>query len=668
MARFEAKLRAAVEADATRTTELGGDSPPSRRRGGRAPVRRRRGRRAAVRDRRRARPDRGRARGGRPPPRGRRRRARRGRGSRRARDPPRAARAPPRAARPGQPAREGGVRRREGAARRAHRPARGSRAEPRRAREAPPRAHRDGRDALRGDLRRGREALRRGRREPLPGRRGPPAPHRARSGGRGARHRGRATPGRQARHAALAPLGRREGARRARVPLQPVPLPPEPVLPPRRGRGSPRRHEHRPLHRAPAPVRRPRPVHRRHPPEAHDGGRRRPLRRHDGHRGRLADRLAPPAARSPGRRYGVAIRAEQRARRDDAGPAQPPCRSGAITSRWPRQTQRAISGSGDTSAPPGWSGMLRGAAVARRRSACAGETPRQGPSEQRLASRLQLLIRSTPGSVSSKSSGSPLRRWKPTIRVCQRGRPPLPTSRTLRDPRRTTSDGSPSTVNEGQNAGAAGRRGERDERFQPTRASRTYVCLLVHRRILVQTRFRRLRGTAGQLIARHPRKPLRSCLEGTHQHAAERIRSLRLIDHLGHSFLRGSGARPRDLARRVRSAACLTSGSPSKCWHSSAGTAALGMAAYGMRCEHRANRLARYRPDGGRVAMGHRGCCTQWSQTPTCAFARLPVDVETRPGSSSTGRAADCPSEDAGSNPASRVQDMQRPAVKRAFV
>ena len=65
-------------------------------------------------------------------------------------------------------------------------------------------------------------------------------------------HRGRAAPGRQARDAAVAPLRRREGARRDRVPVLALPRAPEPVLSPRRGRGRARRHEHRPLHRAAA--------------------------------------------------------------------------------------------------------------------------------------------------------------------------------------------------------------------------------------------------------------------------------------------------------------------------------------------------------------------------------------------------------------------------------
>ena len=66
-----------------------------------------------------------------------------------------------------------------------------------------------------------------------------------------------------------------------------------------------------PLRRAPAPLLRPRAVHRDHAPEAHDGGRRRALRRHDGRRRRLAGRLAPPAA----------ARRAARVARPDAGPS-----------------------------------------------------------------------------------------------------------------------------------------------------------------------------------------------------------------------------------------------------------------------------------------------------------------------------------------------------------
>ena len=49
-----------------------------------------------------------------------------------------------------------------------------------------------------------------------------------------------------------------------------------------------------------AHVRRPRAVHRRHAPEAHDGGGRLPVRRLDGRRRRLEGHLAPAAARSCG--------------------------------------------------------------------------------------------------------------------------------------------------------------------------------------------------------------------------------------------------------------------------------------------------------------------------------------------------------------------------------
>ena len=111
--------------------------------------------------------------------------------------------------------------------------------------------------------------------------------------GRRGRHRDRAAAGRQAGHAPLAPLGRREGARRDLVPLRALPRAAVPVLPPRRGRGGARRREHRPLHRAPASLLRPRAVHRRHPPEEDDGGRGYSLRRDDGRRRGLAGRRRP---------------------------------------------------------------------------------------------------------------------------------------------------------------------------------------------------------------------------------------------------------------------------------------------------------------------------------------------------------------------------------------
>src|SRR5262249_49061900 len=87
---------------------------------------------------------------------------------------------------------------------------------------------------------------------------------------------------------------------RVLFPIRAVSRAPGPLLSPRRGRGCARRHEHRPLRRAAAPLLRPGAVRRHHAPEADDGGRRRPLRRDDGRRWRLAGRLAPPAARRGG--------------------------------------------------------------------------------------------------------------------------------------------------------------------------------------------------------------------------------------------------------------------------------------------------------------------------------------------------------------------------------
>src|SRR5205814_1650485 len=66
---------------------------------------------------------------------------------------------------------------------------------------------------------------------------------------------------------------------------------------PRRGRGRAHGNADRPLRGAPAPLLRPRAVRRDHAPEADDGGGRRPLRRDDGRRRHLADRLPPRSAR-----------------------------------------------------------------------------------------------------------------------------------------------------------------------------------------------------------------------------------------------------------------------------------------------------------------------------------------------------------------------------------
>ncbi len=82
-------------------------------------------------------------------------------------------------ARPGQPAREGGVRGREGAPCRARDAAGGPRAEPQGAGRPARRARRDGRAPLRRHVRGRRRALRGGRGDALPGRRGEAAPRRA---------------------------------------------------------------------------------------------------------------------------------------------------------------------------------------------------------------------------------------------------------------------------------------------------------------------------------------------------------------------------------------------------------------------------------------------------------------------------------------------------------
>ena len=100
--------------------------------------------------------------------------------------------------------------------------------------------------------------------------------------------------------------GRREGTRGDLVPLRALPRPAVRLLPPRRGRGRSRRHQHRPLRRAPTPLRGSRAVRRRHAPEEDDGGRGYPLRRDDGPGRRVAGRLpAAPAAPAGARRHGV---------------------------------------------------------------------------------------------------------------------------------------------------------------------------------------------------------------------------------------------------------------------------------------------------------------------------------------------------------------------------
>ena len=130
-----------------------------------------------------------------------------------------------------------------------------------------------------------------------PRRRGAGAGGRGGRGARRARGRDRGHPGRQVDPQALAALGRREVAGRARLRLRRLPRPAVPLLHPRRGRGRPRRRQHRPLPAADPPLLRPRPVRHRHPPETDDGRRRRPLRGQHGRRRRHQGRLPAPAAR-----------------------------------------------------------------------------------------------------------------------------------------------------------------------------------------------------------------------------------------------------------------------------------------------------------------------------------------------------------------------------------
>ena len=133
-------------------------------------------------------------------------------------------------------------------------------------------------------------------------RRGPPRPRRGadepeeRGARRLARRGDRGHAGRQGHAPALAALRRREVAGRARLRLRRLPRPAVALLHPRRGRGRARRRQHRPLPAARPPLLRSRPVRDRHPPEAHDGRRRRPLRRLDGQGGVDQGDLAPPAA------------------------------------------------------------------------------------------------------------------------------------------------------------------------------------------------------------------------------------------------------------------------------------------------------------------------------------------------------------------------------------
>ena len=144
-------------------------------------------------------------------------------------------------------------------------------------------------------------------------------------GGRARRRHGRRDrdhPRRQGDETPHAAVRRREIDDRARVPVRGLPRAPVPVLHPRRGRGRARRLEHRPLPHAAAPLLRPRAVHRRHPPEAHDGGRRLPLRRVDGRQRGVEGGLAP-AATPAGARRRRGLTARPGGRRSSLRPCRP---------------------------------------------------------------------------------------------------------------------------------------------------------------------------------------------------------------------------------------------------------------------------------------------------------------------------------------------------------
>ena len=278
-----------------------------------------------------------------------RRRSRSPRRARRARRPHRAAAAPPRAARPGQPARAGRVRRGGRPRRGARDPARGPRGRAARAEGPDPRHRHAHPRGVRGDVHRRREELRGGRRAAVPRRPRPPA----------ARPRGRRP----------APGARRRRARGRRRATRSGSRPP----PSRGGRGRPEDDmgveiEITPAGKstkrltllsggeksltalaflfavflarpcpfyildeveaalddlnidrflgAPAAVLRPRAVHRRHPPEAHDGGRRLPLRRLDGGQRRLEGHLGGCRRAQRGlARRGAAMSGSLRSRR-----------------------------------------------------------------------------------------------------------------------------------------------------------------------------------------------------------------------------------------------------------------------------------------------------------------------------------------------------------------
>ncbi len=201
-------------------------------------------------------------------------------------------------ARPGQPARARGVLRARGAPQVPRRAARGPPAHPQGPARHRPRGRRPRGAGLHRGLRRRRARPSTRLRPAVPRRRGPAGAHRPRRHAHH-RHRGRGPPGRQEGQAALAALRRRAVPGRRGLPGRAVQGPALAVLHPRRGRGGARRHQPRPAAGDLRGAARELPAPRDHPPEAHDGGRRRALRRHHARRRRFrGDLPAAPRAES----------------------------------------------------------------------------------------------------------------------------------------------------------------------------------------------------------------------------------------------------------------------------------------------------------------------------------------------------------------------------------
>ena len=246
-----------------------------------------------------------------------------GRRSRRAGSARRAGSSAARGARPGQPAREGGVRGREGAARRARGAARGPRAQPRRAREAPATSWR--RPSSGASTRPSTPSRGTSKRSP---RRSSPAARAACRLEAATRTSGKTSPGIEVE---LRPAGKRitrlsllSGGEKALGAIsflfalflaRPCPFylldEVEAALDDANiGRFVELLRRY--ADRAQFVV--------DHAPEADDGGGRRPLRRHDGRRRHLADRLAAPAPRSEERAVAAQSTRDTGPRRAVPGP------------------------------------------------------------------------------------------------------------------------------------------------------------------------------------------------------------------------------------------------------------------------------------------------------------------------------------------------------------